>query len=280
MRGETVDGRDVTKTYDQMTELIADVRKNSEPILVDLQTYRLRGHSMSDPGHYRTKEELTAERERDCLAILRGIIVSKKLATEADFEHWDEEAMAAGGALGLAVSTNTINDAVTAKIANLRLADSGTLKLGSLAIEAKDERQLNTQATGDSLTVSHMDFGAMAGAVGVGAASSRNTMEAAITAAVELGSHQVLDVAKDLTVEAQSLAQIETFALAVAISLADGSSASRSGHPPTRTDGCTWRTTARSSGPMSPTSRSTAATPSVPRRSAASCGAMHAVPPA
>ncbi len=94
MRGETVDGRDVTKTYDQMTELIADVRKNSEPILVDLQTYRLRGHSMSDPGHYRTKEELTAERERDCLAILRGIIVSKKLATEADFEHWDEEAMA------------------------------------------------------------------------------------------------------------------------------------------------------------------------------------------
>jgi pyruvate dehydrogenase E1 component alpha subunit len=92
MRGEIVDGRDVTKTYAQMSELIADVRKTSEPILIDLQTYRLRGHSMSDPGHYRSKEELNAERERDCLVILKTIILSKKLATEADFEHWDEEA--------------------------------------------------------------------------------------------------------------------------------------------------------------------------------------------
>lgn len=91
MRGEVVDGRDVTKTYAQMSELIADVRKTSEPILIDLQTYRLRGHSMSDPGHYRTKDELNAERERDCLVILKSHIISKKLATEADFEHWDEE---------------------------------------------------------------------------------------------------------------------------------------------------------------------------------------------
>ena len=48
---------------------------------------------MSDPGHYRSKDELTAERERDCLVILKNIIMSKKLATDADFEHWDEEAL-------------------------------------------------------------------------------------------------------------------------------------------------------------------------------------------
>ncbi|MEI7951432.1 MAG: hypothetical protein WCH37_01960, partial [Synechococcaceae cyanobacterium ELA182] len=146
-------------------------------------------------------------------------------AVSVDLGSTGGQAMAAGGALGLAVSANTIDDAVTAKIANLRLADSGTLKLGSLAIEAKDERQLNTQATGDSLTVSRTEgTGGTAVAVGVGAASSRNTMEAAVTAAVELGSDQVLDVANDLTVEAQSLAQIEAFALAVALSFADGSS--------------------------------------------------------
>jgi pyruvate dehydrogenase E1 component alpha subunit len=93
MRGETVDGRDVLKTYAQMTELIEWVRKTSRPVLIDMQTYRLRGHSMSDPGHYRSKDEVTAERERDCLALLKNHILTKKLATEADFEHWDEEVM-------------------------------------------------------------------------------------------------------------------------------------------------------------------------------------------
>lgn len=48
---------------------------------------------MSDPGHYRSKDEVTAERERDCLALLKNHILTKKLATEADFEHWDEEVM-------------------------------------------------------------------------------------------------------------------------------------------------------------------------------------------
>jgi pyruvate dehydrogenase E1 component alpha subunit len=86
-----VDGRDVEKTYTQMTEIIENVRKTSRPILIEIQTYRLRGHSMSDPGAYRTKEEVEREREKDCLAILKAKLLERKLAKEEDFEKWEEE---------------------------------------------------------------------------------------------------------------------------------------------------------------------------------------------
>lgn len=86
-----VDGFDVIKTYDAMTDIIANVRKTSRPILVEIQTYRFRGHSMSDPGNYRTKEEVERERKRDPLVLLKEHLVKKKLAKEADFEKWEEE---------------------------------------------------------------------------------------------------------------------------------------------------------------------------------------------
>jgi pyruvate dehydrogenase E1 component alpha subunit len=86
-----VDGRDVEKTYSQMTDIIENVRKTSRPILIEIQTYRLRGHSMSDPGAYRTKEEVEKEREKDCIAILKQKIIERNLATEQDFETWEEE---------------------------------------------------------------------------------------------------------------------------------------------------------------------------------------------
>lgn len=86
-----VDGHDVIKTYDAMTDIIANVRKTSRPILIEMQTYRFRGHSMSDPGTYRTKEEVEKERERDPLVLLKGHLLKKKLAKEDDFEAWEED---------------------------------------------------------------------------------------------------------------------------------------------------------------------------------------------
>lgn len=91
MAQAVVDGRDVVNTYTAMTEIIENVRKTSKPILIEMQTYRFRGHSMSDPGHYRTKEEVEAERGQDCLVLLRNQIIAKKLAKEEDFELWEEE---------------------------------------------------------------------------------------------------------------------------------------------------------------------------------------------
>jgi pyruvate dehydrogenase E1 component alpha subunit len=86
-----VDGRNVMNTYSQMSAIVENVRKTSRPILVEIQTYRLRGHSMSDPQAYRTKEEVEAERSKDCLNILKDEILKKKLAKEADFETWEEQ---------------------------------------------------------------------------------------------------------------------------------------------------------------------------------------------
>jgi pyruvate dehydrogenase E1 component alpha subunit len=86
-----VDGRNVVNTYAQMTDIVANVRKTSKPILVEIQTYRLRGHSMSDPQAYRSKEEVEAERAKDCLILLQDELLKRKLAKEADFEKWEEE---------------------------------------------------------------------------------------------------------------------------------------------------------------------------------------------
>ena len=74
-----------------MTEIVENVRKTSKPILIEMQTYRFRGHSVSDPGNYRTKEEVEKERQKDPLALLKSILLEKKLAAESDFEKWEEE---------------------------------------------------------------------------------------------------------------------------------------------------------------------------------------------
>ena len=91
MKQAVVDGRNVINTYTHMSDIIADVRKNKKPYLVEMQTYRLRGHSMSDPGAYRTKEEVEKERSQDCLVLLKNDILARNLAKEEDFEKWEEE---------------------------------------------------------------------------------------------------------------------------------------------------------------------------------------------
>ncbi len=89
-----VDGRNVIATYSAMSEIIESVRTTPRPVLVEVQTYRLRGHSVSDPGHYRTKEEVEQERENDCLAILRSELLRRGLAKDEEFEAWEEEVAA------------------------------------------------------------------------------------------------------------------------------------------------------------------------------------------
>jgi pyruvate dehydrogenase E1 component alpha subunit len=60
----------VLTVRDRLGEAIARAREESEPTLVEVRTYRFRGHSMSDPGKYRTPEELEEHKRRD--AVLRS----------------------------------------------------------------------------------------------------------------------------------------------------------------------------------------------------------------
>ena len=55
---------DVVAVHDRAKELVARVRGGGGPAILEAMTYRYRGHSMSDPAKYRTKEEVQEMRER------------------------------------------------------------------------------------------------------------------------------------------------------------------------------------------------------------------------
>ena len=92
MAQAVVDGRDVVNTLTNMTAIVEETRKTQEPILVEVDTYRFRGHSVSDPGAYRSKEEVEEEKKRDCLFILETRLRGMNLS-DADFEAFEDETL-------------------------------------------------------------------------------------------------------------------------------------------------------------------------------------------
>lgn len=81
--GVQVDGMDVLAVQQAGKEAVQHCRDGKGPILLEMKTYRYRGHSMSDPAKYRSKEEVTNVREhRDPIDMMHKLIVDKKFATE------------------------------------------------------------------------------------------------------------------------------------------------------------------------------------------------------
>ena len=72
MPGAQVDGMDVEAVKEAADIAVAHCRAGKGPYLMEVQTYRYRGHSMSDPGKYRTREEIQKMRsEHDCIEGVR-----------------------------------------------------------------------------------------------------------------------------------------------------------------------------------------------------------------
>jgi pyruvate dehydrogenase E1 component alpha subunit len=92
--GMRCDGMDVLDTHRVLTEAVAHVREQRQPVLVEAVTYRFRGHSMADPEQYRTKEEVARWRERDPLPAFAGLLVREGVIDEAERERIDAEAIA------------------------------------------------------------------------------------------------------------------------------------------------------------------------------------------
>jgi len=84
--GIQVNGMDVDAVYNAAVFASDYARSGAGPIIVEVKTYRFRGHSMSDPAKYRTKEEVEQYKGRDPLADVRNIIVNNKYANEEDLK--------------------------------------------------------------------------------------------------------------------------------------------------------------------------------------------------
>jgi len=93
--GESVDGMDVLEVKKAGEKALAHARAGKGPYILGMQTYRYRGHSMSDPAKYRTREEVSKVRsERDPIDRVRQTLIDEKMASEDDLKQVDAEVKA------------------------------------------------------------------------------------------------------------------------------------------------------------------------------------------
>ena len=90
--GEAVDGMDVLSVKAAGDKAVKHCRSGKGPYILEIKTYRYRGHSMSDPAKYRTREEVQKMREeRDAIENVRSILLTGKRASEDDLKSIDKE---------------------------------------------------------------------------------------------------------------------------------------------------------------------------------------------
>ena len=90
--GEAVDGMDVLAVKAAGETAVAHCRAGKGPYILEIKTYRYRGHSMSDPAKYRTREEVQKMRdERDPIEAVRTMLLQGDHATEEDLKAIDKK---------------------------------------------------------------------------------------------------------------------------------------------------------------------------------------------
>ncbi|MFC5411363.1 pyruvate dehydrogenase (acetyl-transferring) E1 component subunit alpha [Larkinella bovis] len=91
MPSEPVDAMDVEAVHEAVSRAAERARKGDGPTFLEFRTYRYRGHSMSDPQKYRTKDELEQYKQRDPIENVRATILEKKIATEDELAAIDQK---------------------------------------------------------------------------------------------------------------------------------------------------------------------------------------------
>mgnify|MGYP001194707834 CR=1 FL=1 len=89
--GEIVDGMNVFSVREAAYKAGKYVREGKGPYILEVQTYRYRGHSMSDPAKYRSKEELDSYKSKDPIQIAYEEIIKKKIASKKQLEKINEK---------------------------------------------------------------------------------------------------------------------------------------------------------------------------------------------
>ncbi len=86
VKGVRVDGMNFFSVYEKVTEVIKQTRKNSEPFILEMRTYRYSGHSMSDPANYRTKKEVEGFKKKDPIEGMRSELMKAGILTKKEYE--------------------------------------------------------------------------------------------------------------------------------------------------------------------------------------------------
>ena len=91
MPSEPVDGMMVETVHEAMDKAVSHCRKGNGPYLLEMNTYRYKGHSMSDPAKYRSKEELEKYKAQDPIEEVLKVIQKNKLATQEEIDAIDKK---------------------------------------------------------------------------------------------------------------------------------------------------------------------------------------------
>lgn len=86
MPGDSIDGMSAEAVHEGVSRAIKRAREGGGPTLLEIKTYRYKGHSISDPAKYRTKEEVEEYKQRDPIAQVTNSILTKKFASQADLD--------------------------------------------------------------------------------------------------------------------------------------------------------------------------------------------------
>lgn len=92
MPSRVIDGMDARKVRDDLSAIVEHVRAEPQPYFVEARTYRYRGHSMSDPATYRSKEELDKYRDLDPIAQLSAQLLEEGALSKEQFAEMDAQA--------------------------------------------------------------------------------------------------------------------------------------------------------------------------------------------
>lgn len=91
IEGRTCDGMDVVATYQAVRQAMEDARSEQRPILLEVMTYRFRGHSAADPQEYRSKEEVEEHKKDDPLVHWAQKLIDEGILDQAGVDQIDQE---------------------------------------------------------------------------------------------------------------------------------------------------------------------------------------------
>jgi pyruvate dehydrogenase E1 component alpha subunit len=87
IKGYTLDGMNLHEVHDRMGEIVKEVRATRRPVLIHMKTYRYFGHSVSDAGLYRNKEEVESYKQKDPIHNISNELIQNKLMTEDEWKN-------------------------------------------------------------------------------------------------------------------------------------------------------------------------------------------------